>query len=295
MLTELVFFKRDDTANIIINCILALRGIDWNGTTRQYQDTFLHLAMRTNSEELAVALIIQGLSLDAVNCYGETPLIVSITHNNCQLTLRCLFKYGKMLDLNIQDNDGQTLLHWAVMIKAISIIRKLIELGVDPEIKNNKGETPLHLAFIKEYLDGIRTLFKTRPDTNLNLFSSGNSRSALHLAVKLESIWMVKLCLNQGLKINCCDTYAKTPLHKAIAKKNFEIIKILLESDISRDVVNLSDRNGQTFLHRAVEEGDLEVVKCLVEYGALIHIYDGNEKTPIDIAEEKNSIKFVII
>lgn len=244
--------------------------------------------MVNDSEALTVALINLGLSLNAVNFYGETPLMSSIVYQKYQLIGTCLLKYGKTLDLNIQDHQGKTLLHWAVIKKATSIIEKLLELGANPDIKTNKGESPLQLAFANEYFDGISILYKARPNTNLNLLSRGDGGSALHMAVKIQSTWMVKLCLDHGLKINCPDIYATTPLHIAIEKKNFEIIEILLKSDKSRNIVNISDTNGKTFLHRAVEGGDLKLVKCLVEYGALIHIYDGNGKTPIDLAEEKN-------
>lgn len=247
--------------------------------------------MKSNLQDLAFGLINKGLSLNAVNCYRETPLMCAIAAKNISLVEECLLVHGKTLDLNTQDKDNRTLLHYAVMERATSIIEKLLQLGADPDIKNSKGATPLQLAFANEDHNGIQILFKARPNTKLNVFSTGDADSALHVAVKIESIWLLNLCLERGLKINCSNALGKTPLHLAIEKKNYDIIKILLESDKSCDIVNVSDRDGKTFLHRAVEENDLEVVKRLVEYGALVKIYDGNGKTPIDIADEKNFYK----
>ncbi|MES2677018.1 MAG: ankyrin repeat domain-containing protein [Pseudomonadota bacterium] len=50
-------------------------------------------------------------------------------------------------NINAKDNDGDTLLHWAIaQKKPAAILNLLIEKGIDFEAKNNKGETALEAA-----------------------------------------------------------------------------------------------------------------------------------------------------
>lgn len=48
--------------------------------------------------------------------------------------------------LNVQDNEGDTLLHWAIREKTYPMLNFLLQKGCNPNIANEDGETPLHLA-----------------------------------------------------------------------------------------------------------------------------------------------------
>ena len=51
-------------------------------------------------------------------------------------------------DPNIQSNNGNTSLHWAVLFnyKSPEIIKELLDAGADPMIKNSESATPINLA-----------------------------------------------------------------------------------------------------------------------------------------------------
>ena len=48
--------------------------------------------------------------------------------------------------VNIQDNQGMTPLHYAVLIEDIEIITALIDIGANIEISDKNGETPYDMA-----------------------------------------------------------------------------------------------------------------------------------------------------
>ena len=53
----------------------------------------------------------------------------------------------KTVDINIGDNNNNTVLHYSIMYNAeIEVIKILLENGADPNIANLQGETPLTLA-----------------------------------------------------------------------------------------------------------------------------------------------------
>lgn len=270
----------------------ALENVDWSAPSKETGNNLLHIAMRRNLKEIAEGLIKRGVSLNSVNHFQNTPLMEAITENHLSLAEDILVQYGKTLDVDKQNKDGITLLYLAASREAASIVQKLLELKASPDITTIDGETPLDKALTGSKIDCFRLLFDIRPKTNLHLVNTGTSgNSALHLAVLMESVWLVKLCLERGLKINLCNRNARTPVHLALYVENLEVLRVLLESDKTRETVNISDHNGQTFLHSAARNGQFEVLKILVENGAQIQIYDGNEETPIELAEENGHIE----
>jgi len=56
-------------------------------------------------------------------------------------------EYGAIL--NIQDNDGNTPLHFAVLSKNYAIIKSLLEYGVDPLVHNKNDLVSFDFAVSK--------------------------------------------------------------------------------------------------------------------------------------------------
>jgi ankyrin repeat protein len=74
--------------------------------------------------------------------------LVKAIRNNDISALRKYFDAGGAIDAI--DENGLTLLHWAVWLAKMNSIEFLLSRGADIEARNNTGETPLFLA-IKEY------------------------------------------------------------------------------------------------------------------------------------------------
>jgi ankyrin repeat protein len=55
-------------------------------------------------------------------------------------------------DLNIQDNDGRTALHWCAVMNHPEIARMLIDAGADKTIRDNIGRLPYDLTINSEFL-----------------------------------------------------------------------------------------------------------------------------------------------
>jgi hypothetical protein len=78
---------------------------------------------------------------------GNTPLILVNRHSYIQT-----FKYTKLLikmgaDVNLQDIEGRTVLHFAVLpLPNYKLVKYLLSVGANPLIKNDNGKTPYDLA-----------------------------------------------------------------------------------------------------------------------------------------------------
>jgi ankyrin repeat protein len=76
-----------------------------------------------------------------------------------------------------------------------------------------------------------------------------DGNTALHLAVKRQSVDLVKIVLMHSANPNLENESNQTPLHEAVEGRHDEIVQILVENKAD---VNIRD-NGNTALHLAVK------------------------------------------
>lgn len=74
---------------------------------------------------------------------GATPLMRAAASGNLD-TVAALLEHGA--DVNVQDTEGSTALHWSVNGHATEIVRVLISHGANVNIQDQAGDTPLMLA-----------------------------------------------------------------------------------------------------------------------------------------------------
>ena len=123
-------------------------------------------AVERGVDEDAMALLIRASAeagvLDARNVDGDTALHLS--HDNGQTdVMRLLLDAGA--DPNVQNNDGQTLLHHMAEEGITEYVRHedvedLLNAGADPNLIDEKGWTPAHYAGEGGHKDMLRLLLE---------------------------------------------------------------------------------------------------------------------------------------
>lgn len=83
-----------------------------------------------------------AVSMGAI-CLDPEPLRSSVTI--CPLTVPAMLASAGV-DVNLQNNLGETPLHIAARSGLVGVIANLLLAGADPGIRNHAGETPLHLV-----------------------------------------------------------------------------------------------------------------------------------------------------
>lgn len=114
--------------------------------------------------------------------------------------------------------------------------------------------------------------------------------SALHAAVLLDDIKLVKALLDQGLDVNARDDKKETPLLHAVVRDNKAIAKLLINNGAD---VNARDGFGFPLLYTAAVFKNKAIVKLLINNGADANLKANNGKTPLEAAGNK-SIKRLI-
>ncbi|KAK3710817.1 hypothetical protein LTR37_010041 [Vermiconidia calcicola] len=195
----------------------------------------------------------------------------AVTKGNLESLQTCLSD-GRAMPSMI-DEDGPSLLHYAVDYMQVGICKFLIELGADSAYENNTGRTPWDIALEK----GMTfKLFLDAEDLAVSRYYP-----PLHLAIALPSagVALSEHYLEQEYhSINVRDKIGMTPLQWACRRGDIVAVKLLLQWEAD---VHLQDRRGRSALHHACRSGDASIVNLLLDAGCSVNLADAGGDTPI--------------
>jgi ankyrin repeat protein len=163
---------------------------------------------------------------DKINNFDKFIIFKLVANNNID-KLKNLLEKNNLLDINIQDDDGDTALHIAIFLSNIEACDILIKHNANIFIRDKWGQSPLHrLCFSIE---------------NKNLMQIIN-------LIDKHNIYNDKLD-NKNI-FNCVDKFNNTPIHLVIKyilknkiKLNKNIISIIHRL-ISLSNINLVNNDG---------------------------------------------------
>lgn len=159
---------------------------------------------------------------------------------------------GKEIDLNIQDKNGNTALHYAAYCRNVEFVRMLLDTErFDVNEGNKFGFTPLHMS----------------------LFSYNESKD--------HTPALEKLLMTKDININQIDKDERTPLfylffkHKKAAENQVRVdpvnvLMAILNNSSLNEKVNLNhiDKNGNLILHYASRQGSTICALTLMNNGS---------------------------
>ncbi|KAL2099281.1 hypothetical protein ACEWY4_005761 [Coilia grayii] len=168
--------------------------------------------------------------------------------------------------------DGDTLLHLAIIHEAKDHAMKMIDLSVnDPFLntQNYQRQTPLHLAVITEQPEVVASLVRAGCDPQL-VDDSGNT--ALHIACRKGSVTcfsvLTQACSSSQLSImlSTLNYSGHNCLHLVSIHGYLSLVERLVE--LGADINAKERNNGRTALHLAVDLQNQALVHLLIGKGA---------------------------
>ncbi|PIN00657.1 26S proteasome regulatory complex, subunit PSMD10 [Handroanthus impetiginosus] len=157
------------------------------------------------------------------------------------------------------DSNGSSALHLASAKGDLKIVKELVSVNSSTCcVLDGDGRSPLHLAAIKGRTEVLGELLRAEPGATAVL--TGGGESCLHLCVKYNRLEAMKMAL-QFLKrddrlVDWKDEEGNTVLHLAVAKKQIEIVKYLLDNTTVQTYAR--NANGLTPLELLLQSpGDL--------------------------------------
>jgi ankyrin repeat protein len=282
------------------------------------KNTPLHFACRLNQVESAHLLMRYGADAEKKNSEGISPLMIADIYEQKRLkqtlmstpsmhkqTERSLFEYAHDGDLHglqqsltgLQElygtnNEGQSLLHLAVLSGNVKMAVYLLNKQLDIDKSDLNGFTPTILAMSHSSLSKIAQLLLQRHATMDHKSNAGHS--ALTFALRNNNPEGARLLIENGVNIHTYDGL-HTPLtlcHDAIV--NFpqnsgefrELMTLLLVRGAHVDIPTNRLRWTPLF-HTTTRNQDPKIkahLALLVQLGADVNYIDANRRTALMLA-----------
>ncbi|XP_070592472.1 ankyrin repeat domain-containing protein 55 [Erythrolamprus reginae] len=210
--------------------------------------TSLSLATYLGWLEGCVTLLRNGARQNIPEKNGRLPLHAATADPNVRL-LSVLLQQSDLSEINHQDNEGMTSLHWAAFHNQPQHVQTLLHKESDPTLVDKDFKTVLHWAV-----------------------QSGN-----------RLLCSIILNHHQGPSIiNYDDENGKTCVHIAAAAGYSDVISELAK--IPECNLHALDVDDRTPLHWAAAAGKADCVQTLLQLGVESSPRDINENTPLSYA-----------
>ena len=148
----------------------------------------------------------------------------------------------------------------------IAAVQQAIDVGLDVNACYGRRWPEPLLLYCASQPEILELLLKNGADPNCydeSILHSWIERSDI-TALRKES---VKLLLDHGVDINIEES-GYTPLHKAVARRNFDVMKWLIEWGAD---INAEDAAGETVLDMAVRNKyNIDIIEFLCSKGAMV-------------------------
>ena len=269
--------------------LLLERGVDVDAQEKTGR-TSLHEAAFRGRVEVVRVLLDHGANAMLETKMGEMAVhMVSRGIYNSQeqgaSTARLLLEHG--VDVNVQEEDGWTSLHWAAFKGRVKVARVLLSHGANAKLKTTKGETALHTVSRGKYnsqeqgVSIARLLLKRGVDVNAQ---EKDGLTSLHFAAYKGRDKVVRVLLDHGANVKLETKGGKRTLHMVSQgkfgsqKQGTSTARLLLEHGVD---VHFQDKYFGTALHSAAFNGRPEVTRLLLSSGVNPNAENEQGRTPL--------------
>jgi ankyrin repeat protein len=168
-------------------------------------------------------------------------------------------------------------------------VKKGVDDGGDVNTVDLKGVSPLLLAVHNSNVEMVKFLLSKKANVN----ASSTNSSPVHEAVRQHSQQLLDIILSAGGNINLTTDFGKTPLHMAIQEEQEGLIDYLISKKAD---VKAKNDGLVGCLHFGAATSNHKLLEKLLKFKELnANERNGNGKTPLHVAAEKNNIDHIKI
>uniref|UniRef100_A0ABK0LRE7 Inversin n=1 Tax=Rattus norvegicus TaxID=10116 RepID=A0ABK0LRE7_RAT len=294
----------------LMYCVLADRldcadallkaGADVNKTDHSRR-TALHLAAQKGNYRFMKLLLTRRANWMQKDLEEMTPLHLSTRHRSPKC-LALLLKFMAPGEVDTQDKNKQTALHWSAYYNNPEHAKLLIKHDSNIGIPDVEGKIPLHWAANHKDASAVHTVrcilvlhyhgpdvphhcavsnkvflqetvkvFLTHPSVRDDSDLEGRTSFMWAAGKGSDDVLRTMLSLKSDIDINMADKYGGTALHAAALSGHVSTVKLLLDNDAQ---VDATDVMKHTPLFRACEMGHRDVIQTLIKGGARVDLVD---------------------
>ena len=216
---------------------------------------------------------------------GYSGLQVLIATNRKARVLEALQDQPEEIEqiINYQTPKSEkSALHYAVEAGWGADIKKLTDAGAALELQDKDGRTPLHCAVLKKDLGAVEALLAA--GANINARIRVADETPLQLAIQAGDLAMVQLLVAHKASVTL-----RTPLGDGLnayhmaASQTPEMMQALLQHEDREAAMEFCkiEKHTSSALRIALSHSDLPMVKMLLDYGVSVNEMDDNGETPL--------------
>ncbi|XP_038146987.1 inversin [Cyprinodon tularosa] len=235
--------------------------------TDHSQRSALHLAAQKGNMRFLKLLLSRRANCLQKDLEGMTPLHLATRHPSPK-ALALLLKHIGPGEVDIQDKNKQTALHWSAFYNRPEHVRLLIKHDSNIGIPDSEGKIPLHWAAHSQEASAtqtVRCILEAAPTESLLNWQDYEGRTPLHFAVADGNKAVVEVLTSyEGCNVTAYDNLFRTPLHWAALLGHAKIVHLLLERNTSGTIP--SDSQGATPLHYGAQSNNAETVGVFLSH-----------------------------
>ncbi|KAI8802057.1 hypothetical protein BJ742DRAFT_834377 [Cladochytrium replicatum] len=219
--------------------------------------------------------LINTLLVSADTIDASTQLHIAVKENYLSIVEELVKTEG--LDINRENESGDSALHVAIKHGATQIVKVLLENKADPELQNQSGQCPLHLA----------VKYGGKDDKVKETEGEGHGNSAE--AMKRSQTVRRSVTLNEedvAPVVKQAASAAQSREDKFSVVRKELIMSLLQVGKVNIDATNTS---GETALQLAIGAGYVDIIRLLIDQKATIY---GRELH--DAVSNKDIVNFLL-
>jgi ankyrin repeat protein len=166
------------------------------------------------------------------------------------------------IDLNRQNIDGLTLLHFACSNNCYGLVQLLLEYHANRQVCDHLGRTCLHYASIKGHRAIVSLLLQSIDESTKQTFiqlCDGQQKNALDYASENDHLEVLELLLQHG---DLMDIDLTSPLYYSSVEGHLDICHLLIRKQRER---KMSFRLPSSFIQTICDRGQIEILRLLID------------------------------
>ena len=234
----------------------------------------LHLAILYNSLDITKSIletVSNKVLFNEQNKNGFTPLHIAIQNANIEIIALLLGK--RTIRLDLYDILGRSVLHHAVLIQEIDLSTQILSFFLRKsnlfQIEDKQGQTVLHYSVIHDNLDALNLLLENC-DCNILFIRDKSKNTIFHYSIEIKtvSIWKaifenLKHC-KKSTSIIDVNSFKTSLLVYSIEQNNLTAFQDILSLNPN---LNATAKEGNTLLHLAALSPETQhILNSLLHY-----------------------------
>lgn len=258
-------------------------------------------AVRAGDTQQALALIADGVNVNAAEADGSTPLLWAAYRMDADLVGK-LIAAGARVDT--ANDYGTSALLEAAKVGNSAILKLLLKAGANPDAANREGQTALMAVARTGKVEAAKLLLDH--GASVNAREHWGKQSALMWAAAQGQPDMVKLLLKKGARVedrgaarHWARKVTAEPRAKVMYKGGFTPLLYAARAgciDCARHIlargadIDEGDPDGVTALSLAILNLHFDMAAYLIEAGADVNLWDFYGRTPLYNAVDMNTL-----